>query len=56
MKERIVLYADDGKMLTDGTIYGKQIFLAEGADKSVYYEIPETAGVFAMENTITEEK
>lgn len=50
MKERIVLYADDGKMLTDGTIYGKQIFLAEGADKSAFYEVAEAEAISAMES------
>lgn len=41
MKERTVLYADDGKVLTDGNIYGKQIFLADGVDASVFHEITE---------------
>ena len=39
MKSRIVLYADEGKVLTDGNTYGKQIFLADGADPENYYEI-----------------
>ncbi len=39
MEERIILYANVGKMLTDGVIYGKQIFLAKGLDASVFYEI-----------------
>ena len=29
MKTRTIIYADEGKILTDGEIYGKQIFLAE---------------------------
>lgn len=41
MKERIVIYADEGKVLTDGTIYGKQIFLADGVGASVFHEITE---------------
>ena len=39
MKSRIVLYADDGKVRTDGNTYGKQIFLADGADPESYHEI-----------------
>lgn len=41
MKTRTVLYADEGKVLTDGTHYGKVIFLADGADPSAYHEITE---------------
>ena len=39
MKTRKILYADEGKILTDGTHYGKVIYLAEGADESAYHEI-----------------
>ena len=39
MKTRIVIYADEGKVLTDGEIYGKQIFLAEGVNPDDFYEI-----------------
>lgn len=39
MRERIVLCADEGKVLTNGTTYGTVIYLAENADKSEYYEI-----------------
>lgn len=39
--ERIVLHADDGMVLTDGTVYGKIIYLAEGADPSAYRQITE---------------
>lgn len=41
MKTRKIIYADEGKILTDGTHYGKQIFLAEGVDESAYHEISE---------------
>ncbi len=41
MKERITLYADEGKVLTDGEIYGKIIHLAEDKDKDSFYEITE---------------
>lgn len=41
MQTRTVIYADEGKILTNGEIYGKQIFLAEGESTSAYYEITE---------------
>lgn len=41
MKTRKILYADEGKMLTNGEIYGKQIFLGEGVSEAAFYEITE---------------
>lgn len=41
MKTRTILYADNGKILTNGEVYGKQIFLAEGDSGLSYYEIDE---------------
>jgi hypothetical protein len=41
MKTRTVIYAEDGKVLTNGEIYGKQIFLADGVSESDFYEITE---------------
>lgn len=40
MKRRI-LTASDGMVLTNGTVYGKVIYLAVGADESGWREIPE---------------
>ncbi|MBQ8248484.1 MAG: hypothetical protein IJY93_01185 [Clostridia bacterium] len=33
--------ASDGHILTDGEIYGKTIYLAEGMDESAFHEITE---------------
>lgn len=42
MKSRTVLYADEGKVLTDGEIFGKTIFLAETKSEEDFYEINES--------------
>ena len=39
MKTRKVLYADEGKVLTNGTIFGTRIYLAEGQSTEEFYEI-----------------
>lgn len=36
---RRTLNANDGMILTNGEVYGTQIFLAEGVDASAFYEI-----------------
>ena len=36
-----ILYADDGMVYTNGTNYGRVIWLAEGADPAAYYQITE---------------
>jgi hypothetical protein len=41
MKTRIIIYADEGMILTNGEIYGKQIFLADGVSEDDFYEITE---------------
>lgn len=41
MKSRLTIYADEGKILTDGEIFGRIIHLADGEDASKYYEITE---------------
>jgi hypothetical protein len=38
---RIKLTASEGMVLTNGTVYGKVIFLAEGIAAFDYYEITE---------------
>lgn len=41
MTKRTILYADEGKILTDGKIYGKQIYLAVDVSPESFYEISE---------------
>ncbi len=36
---RKTITASEGHILTDGTVYGKTIHLAEGMDDSAFYEI-----------------
>lgn len=39
MKVRNIIYADEGMVLTNGTEYGRIIYLAEGVSADNYYEI-----------------
>ena len=39
MIKRILLTASEGMILTDGEIYGRTVYLAQGADESRFYEI-----------------
>lgn len=39
MKTMITIFADEGKVLTDGTVYGTTISLAEGKSADGFYEI-----------------
>lgn len=52
MKTRKVIYADEGKVLTNGTIYGTIIYLAEGQSGYDFYEISaaEYAAIMEKEN------
>lgn len=50
MSERVILKADEGMVLTNGTDYGVVIYLAEGADPSVYHQITEAEYNAIMES------
>lgn len=41
MKIRKIISADEGKILTNGEIYGRVIALAEGVSEADFYEITE---------------
>ena len=41
MKTRLVIYADEGKVLTNGETYGRTIYLANGENSDNYHEISE---------------
>ena len=39
MKTRLIIYADEGMVLTNGEIYGKDIYLEVGMSADDFYEI-----------------
>ena len=55
MKQMITLYADAGKILTDGEIYGTTISLAEGETIESFYEIPREEYDMMLEEVVNEE-
>ena len=49
------LIARTGMIYTNGTDYGREIFLAEGVDSSAYYEISHKEYLARLEAASTEE-
>lgn len=41
MNRRTTLFADEGKILTDGEHFGRIVYLAPDDDGSAWHEIPE---------------
>lgn len=52
---RDYIEASEGMILTDGNIYGQKIFLADGIDKSTFYEITREEYNKMTEEDISEE-
>ena len=50
------LTAADGMILTDGSNYGREIFLAEGADLDVWHEITEAEYEDIMQTAVGVQK
>lgn len=48
--ERKILKASEGMIFTDGEIYGKTIYLAEGMDESIFVEITQAEYDKALES------
>lgn len=39
MKQRVILYADDGMVLTDGKHYGKILYLSDSSTPEDFFEV-----------------
>ena len=49
-EKHTVIKASNGHVLTDGKVYGKTLYLAEGADASSFYEITDEEYAAMMES------
>lgn len=56
MKKMITLYADKGKVLTNGIDFGTVISLGEGVSADNYYEITQEEYEYFLEQQINNEK
>ena len=56
MKIRNIIYARQGMALTDGRIYGKEIYLAEGVSPDAFREITEAEYEAICEEQMKEEQ
>lgn len=54
--ERTVLHADEGMMLTNGELFGKVIYLAEGESAEGYTQIPEAEYLQLIENGVSKDE
>lgn len=52
---REYIEASEGMILTDGIIYGKKIFPAEGIDENIFYEITQEEYDKLIEENVFEE-
>ena len=53
--ERVILTADEGMVLTNGTDYGTDIYLAEGTDPAAYRQITEAEYNAIAESELAED-
>lgn len=52
---RKTIIASEGHILTDGEVYGKYIYLADGMDESAFHEITEEEYAAIMEKQTSDE-
>lgn len=56
MAERIILRAEEGMVLTNGTDYGRIIYLAEGVNPDAFHSITEAEYETIMAQQETDEE
>ena len=53
--EKIILIADEGKMYTNGSAYGVEVYLAMGEDPTNWYQISEEEATTLFPDLIEDE-